>query len=65
MKPEYGNWTREQEDYPKDLRIFAKKRIEGLLHKNILSGNNLSMLLESAYLQGIMDAAEATRELGN
>lgn len=45
--------------YPKDMMEIARKRIAGLMTGYILRVTTLEKLLESAYLQGIVDAAES------
>lgn len=41
--------------YPKKLVEIARKRVAGLLHASRLSTTPLCVLIESAYLQGIID----------
>jgi hypothetical protein len=57
MKTDYGNYQKVY-DYPEDIRDFAKRRVGGLLTKWIVSRNPLSVIVESAYLQGLMDATK-------
>lgn len=45
--------------YPKDMMDIARRRVAGLLNGFILRVTTLEKLLESAYLQGIVDAAES------
>lgn len=48
--------------YPKEVVEVAKKRIQGLLHWSCVSTVSFATLLESAYLQGVVDAVEAKEE---
>lgn len=54
---DYGNFI--QEEYPKEIIDLARRRCKGLLKYNILCTANLNKIIESAYLQGLVDAAEA------
>lgn len=45
-------------DYPKDAICLARRRCRGLLHVNILTFSSIERLVMSAYLQGLVDAAE-------
>lgn len=41
-----------------NFRQVVSNRIEGLLHPNIVKHHAISKLLESAYIQGLVDSAE-------
>lgn len=45
---------------PKELVDLARRRVEGLLSSVPMQTATLSKLLESAYIQGALDMAEAT-----
>lgn len=57
-KGNYGIF-RKVDDYPKGAIDLARRRVAGLLHYNICSTAPLASMLESAYLQGIVDAVES------
>lgn len=63
MKTEnsFGMWTRFE--YPADVLAIAKKRIAGLFHPNIIKFNSVEKLVVSAYCQGLIDSAEALKEI--
>ena len=54
-----GIWRNSEDCYPEELIRFARRRLKGLLHPNILAHQSLQILLESAYLQGLTDASES------
>ncbi len=58
MEKQYGTFIK-VDDYPKGAKELAKKRVRGLMHFNIVQTQPLSVLLESAYLQGLVDAIES------
>lgn len=49
-------------EYPEPIMDVARWRVRGLLHIHVLTTANLETMLMSAYLQGVVDAAEATGE---
>lgn len=55
---EYGCFVK-VDDYPKYAIELARKRMRGLMNFNIIQTQSIACLLESAYLQGLTDAAEA------
>lgn len=60
MKIDYGAWRRDSEEfYSEHIRKIAAARVRGLMQYSIIHNNPLAKLLESAYLQGIVDAAES------
>lgn len=62
MKNDYGNWQTDRDGYYSEpiLRVAAH-RIKGLMKSNILQEATLEKILISAYLQGLVDAVEATK----
>ena len=44
--------------YPLLIADLAARRIRGLMHSSVLQTTTIEKLLQSAYLQGICDAAE-------
>jgi len=46
-------------DYPPEMRRIAALRVRGLMKFNLVQTQSMARLLESAYLQGIVDAAES------
>lgn len=45
-------------NYPESVRQTAKNRVKALLENYYLQTATLPLLLESAYLQGVVDATE-------
>lgn len=59
-KQDWGNWQRDYEGfYPPEILAIAAKRVAGLMRLNCLKTAPLALLMESAYLQGLVDAADA------
>jgi hypothetical protein len=58
---DYGNWVRDGSFYPKEILTIAKNRTAGLLKPWNLQTASLSLLIESAYLQGPVDGAQAVK----
>lgn len=57
-----GHWVRDYDKfYPKEMIEFAKRRTRDLLHISKMQTASIAILIESAYLQGVCDAAEATK----
>ena len=50
--------TYRREEYPQAVVDLARRRVKDLLTYFLLSTNPISKLVESAYLQGIVDAVE-------
>lgn len=60
------SWIRDgvncEKIYPPEMIRIARDRIKDLLHRNIIEFQPIGLLLESAYLQGIVDGAQAVKE---
>lgn len=62
MKNDYDAWRRDSEEfYSEHILKIAAARVRGLMQYSIIHNNPLAKLLESAYLQGIVDAAESMK----
>lgn len=44
---------------PKDMLSVAQKRVRDFLHPSITSTETMERIMQSIYLQGIIDATEA------
>ena len=56
------NWIPHK--WPSEIQDLVKRRVEGLLHQNILTATPLHKIIESAYLQGIEDTFHALETTG-
>lgn len=51
-------WRQDLEINNMDQLLAVKRRVRGLLHPSILENQPIGKLIESAYVQGLMDAQE-------
>lgn len=51
-------------NWPAEIVEVARRRVEGLLHHNIITAKPIHKLLESAYLQGIEDTLFSLDSIG-
>ncbi|OQB10410.1 MAG: hypothetical protein BWY21_00331 [Parcubacteria group bacterium ADurb.Bin216] len=62
MKKDMGSWSRDRDGfYSEQILRIAAHRIRGLMRQDIMQTASLEKILKSAYLQGIVDAAESIK----